>query len=86
MCVLILTPAIFKYLMQDCVIKYNKTWNMLYVALTRAESEPVVAVDMELLGKEYKHDDIIESLEPIGFKALNPNHPSHNAEDKLEKA
>ncbi|MGY3913818.1 UvrD-helicase domain-containing protein [Aeromonas australiensis] len=85
-CVLVLTPAIFKYLMQDGVTKYNKTWNMVYVALTRAESELVVAVDMELLGKEYKHDDIVESLESIGFKALNPNHPSHNAEDKLEKA
>ncbi|MDX7689558.1 UvrD-helicase domain-containing protein [Aeromonas caviae] len=85
-CVLVLTPAIFKYLMQDGVTKYNKTWNMVYVALTRAESELVVAVDMELLGKEYKHDDIVESLESIGFKTLNPNHPSHNAEDKLEKA
>lgn len=85
-CVLVLTPAIFKYLMQVGVTKYNKTWNMVYVALTRAESELVVAVDMDLLGKEYKHDYIVESLESIGFKALNPNHPSHKAEECLEKA
>lgn len=85
-CVLVLTPAIFKYLMQDGVTKYNKTWNMVYVALTRTESELVVAVDMELLGKEYKHDDIVEGLESIGFKALNPNLQSHKAEEKLEKA
>ena len=82
-CVLVLTPAIFKCLMQDGVTKYNKTWNMVYVALTRAESELVVAVDMDLLGKEYKHDDIVESLESIGFEALNPNLPSHKAEEKL---
>jgi superfamily I DNA/RNA helicase len=85
-CVLVLTPAIFKCLMQDRVTKFNKTWNMVYVALTRAESELVVAVDMELLGKEYKHDDIVESLESIGFKALNPNTPSHKAVDELENA
>lgn len=80
-CVLVLTPAIFKYLMQDGVTKYNKTWNMVYVALTRAESELVVAVDMELLGKEYKHDDIIESLESIGFKVLSPNLSNHKTEE-----
>lgn len=85
-CVLVLTPAIFKCLMQDGVTKYNKTWNMVYVALTRAESELVVAVDMNLLGKEYKHDDIVESLESIGFEVLNANLPNHKAEDKLEQA
>ncbi|OOE39222.1 DNA helicase UvrD [Salinivibrio kushneri] len=79
-CVLVLTPAIFKCLMQDGVTKFNKTWNMVYVALTRAESELVVAVDMELLGKEHKHDDIVESLETIGFEVLNPNLPNHKAE------
>lgn len=84
-CVLILTSAILKCLMQDSVTKYNKTWNMVYVALTRAESELVVAVDMNLFGKEYKHDDIIESLESIGFEALNPNHPNHKTEEKLEE-
>lgn len=84
-CVLVLTPAIFKYLMQDGVTKYNKTWNMVYVALTRAESELVVAVDMNLLGKEYKHDDIVESLESIGFEVLNPNLPNHKTEEKLEE-
>lgn len=76
-CVLVLTPAIFKYLMQDGVEKYNKIWNMLYVALTRAESELVVALDMNLFGKEYKHDDIVESLKSIGFEALTLNHPNH---------
>ena len=85
-CVLVLTPAILKCLMQDGVTKFNKTWNMVYVALTRAESELVVAVDMDLFGKEYKHDDIVESLESVGFDALNPNHPNHKAEEKLEEA
>lgn len=79
-CVLVLTPAIFKCLMQDGVTKYNKTWNMVYVALTRAETELVVAVDMNLLGKEYKHDDIVESLESLGFEALNPNLPHHKTD------
>lgn len=79
-CVLVLTPAIFKCLMQDGVTKFNKTWNMVYVALTRAESELVLAVDMDLLGKVYKHDDIVESLESIGFEVLNPNLPNHKAE------
>lgn len=83
-CVLVLTPAIFKCLMKDDVIEFNKTWNMVYVALTRAESELVVAVDMDLLGKEYKHDDIVKSLESIGFEMLNPNHPNHKAEENLK--
>ncbi|CCN91919.1 conserved hypothetical protein [Vibrio nigripulchritudo SFn27] len=82
-CVLILTPAIFKYLMQDGVEKFNKTWNMVYVALTRAQSELVVAVDMDLLGKKYKHDDIVEGLKSIGFEELNPNHPNHKTEEKF---
>ena len=85
-CVLVLTPAIFKCLMQNGVTKYNKTWNMVYVALTRAESELVIAVDMDLFGKEYKHDDIVESLESIGFEPLNPNLPSNKTEQKLEEA
>lgn len=85
-CVLVLTPAIFKCLMQDGVTKYNKTWNMVYVAITRAESELVVAVDMDLLGKEYKHDDIVESLESIGFEVLNPSLPNHKTEEKSKKA
>lgn len=83
-CVLVLTPAIFKCLIQDGVAKYNKTWNMVYVALTRAESELVVAVDMDLFGKEYKHDDIVKSLESIGFEALNPDLPNHKPEEKLD--
>jgi superfamily I DNA/RNA helicase len=85
-CVLVLTPAIFKCLMQDGVTKFNKTWNMVYVALTRAESELVVAVDMDLLGNEYKHDDIVKSLESIGFEVLNPNLPNPKSEEKLEEA
>lgn len=84
-CVLVLTPAIFKCLMQDGVTKYNKTWNMVYVALTRAESELVIAVDMDLLGKEYKHDDIVDSLESIGFEVLNPNLQNQKTEEKLEE-
>lgn len=83
-CVLVLTPAIFKCLLQDAVTKFNKTWNMVYVALTRAESELVVAVDMDLLGNKYKHDDIVKSLESIGFEVLNPNLPDHKNEEKLE--
>jgi superfamily I DNA/RNA helicase len=84
-CVLVLTPPIFKYLMQDGVTKYNKTWNMVYVALTRAKSELVVAVDMSLLGKEYKHNDIVESLETIGFEALNQNFTNYSNEEKLDE-
>jgi ATP-dependent exoDNAse (exonuclease V) beta subunit len=71
--------------MQDGVTKYNKTWNMVYVALTRAKSELVVAVDMSLLGKEYKHNDIVESLETIGFEALNQNFTNYSNEEKLDE-
>ncbi len=85
-CVLVLTPAIFKCLMQDGVTKFNKTWNMVYVALTRAEFELVVAVDMDLFSKEYKHDDIVESLESVGFEVLSPNLPNPKTEEKLEEA
>lgn len=72
--------------MQDGVTKYNKIWNMVYVALTRAESELVVAVDMDLLGNKYKHDNIVKSLESIGFEVLNPNLPNHKTEEKLKEA
>ena len=72
--------------MQDGVTKFNKTWNMVYVALTRAEFELVVAVDMDLFSKEYKHDDIVESLESVGFEVLSPNLPNPKTEEKLEEA
>ncbi|WP_444912431.1 UvrD-helicase domain-containing protein [Microbulbifer sp. PAAF003] len=85
-CVLVLTPVIFKCLMQDGVTKFNKTWNMVYVALTRAESELVVAVDMDLLGNKYKHDDIVQRLKSIGFEELNPNLSNQETEEKLEEA
>jgi superfamily I DNA/RNA helicase len=85
-CVLVLTPAILKCLMQDGVDKYNGTWNMIYVALTRAESELVVAVDMDLLGKKHELDDIVESLESIGFEALDSKLPNHKTEEKLEES
>ena len=84
-CVLVLTPAIFKCLMQDGVTKFNKTWNMVYVALTRAESELVVAVDMDLFGND-KHNNIVKGLESIGFEVLNQNLPNHKIEEKLEEA
>ncbi|HEK0687113.1 TPA: hypothetical protein SMS15_002127 [Proteus mirabilis] len=79
---MVLTPVIFKCLIQDGVTKYYKTWN----SVNRTESELVIAVDMDLLGKEYKHDDIVERLESIEIEVLNPNHPNHKTEDKLEKA
>lgn len=67
-CILVLTPGIQKCLMQNGVTKYNKTWNMVYVALTRAASELVVAVDMELLDKEFNLDDVVGGLESLGFE------------------
>lgn len=68
-CILVLTPGIYKCLMQKKgVIKYNKTWNMVYVALTRALSELVVAVDMELLDKEFSLEEVVNDLEALNFE------------------
>jgi superfamily I DNA/RNA helicase len=67
--ILVLTPGIHKYLMQNGATKYNKTWNMVYVALTRAASELVIAVDMELFDKELNLDKVINDLHSLGFKA-----------------
>lgn len=67
-CILVLTPGIHKYLMQNGITKYNQTWNMVYVALTRATSELVIAVDMGLLDKEFNLDVVVNDLESLGFK------------------
>ena len=67
-CILVLTPGIHKCLMQNGVTKYNQTWNMVYVALTRAASELVIAVDMDLLNKEFNLDDVVNDLESLGFE------------------
>ena len=67
-CILVLTPGIHKCLMQNGVTKYNKTWNMVYVALTRAASELVIAVDMSLLDKEFNLDGVVNDLEALGFE------------------
>lgn len=67
-CILVLTPGIHKCLMQNGVPKYNQTWNMVYVALTRAASELVIAVDMSLLNKEFKLDVVVNDLEALGFE------------------
>jgi superfamily I DNA/RNA helicase len=67
-CILVLTAGIHKYLMQNDATKYNKTWNMVYVALTRAASELVIAVDMDLLDKEFNLNDVVNDLESLGFK------------------
>ncbi|MBD2798322.1 DEAD/DEAH box helicase, partial [Xenorhabdus sp. 18] len=50
-CILVLTPSIHKYLMQSGIKnseKYNKMWNLVYVALTRTKSNFIVAVDKDL--------------------------------------
>ncbi|MGK0272105.1 MAG: hypothetical protein ACI88H_002771 [Cocleimonas sp.] len=67
-CILVLTPGIYKCLMQNGATKHNKIWNMVYVALTRAASELVVAVDMELLDKEFSLDDVVNDLESLRFE------------------
>jgi hypothetical protein len=54
--------------MQNGATKHNKIWNMVYVALTRAASELVVAVDMELLDKEFSLDDVVNDLESLRFE------------------
>tara|TARA_B110000908_G_scaffold84264_1_gene100693 strand:- start:237 stop:1658 length:1422 start_codon:yes stop_codon:yes gene_type:complete len=68
-CILVLTPGIYKCLMQKKgVTKYNKTWNMVYVALTRALSELVVAVDMKLLDKEFVLEEVVNDLKTLEFE------------------
>ena len=68
-CILVLTPGIYKCLMQKKgVTKYNKTWNMVYVALTRALSEVVLAVDMKLLDKEFSLEEVVNDLETLKFE------------------
>jgi len=68
-CILVLTPGIHKCLIQNGATKYNQTWNMVYVALTRAESELVIAVDIDLFDKESNLDNVMNDLELLGFKA-----------------
>jgi superfamily I DNA/RNA helicase len=69
-CILILTPAIHRYLMQRDVTKYNKTWNMVYVALTRTKSDLIIAIDNELLRDTFTPDEVISDLLSLGFSKL----------------
>jgi len=73
-CVLVLTQAIYKYLVKDKlkpVDVYNRTWNMVYVALTRSRSELVIAIDKALFTDDPSADDIVTGIEALGFERLD---------------
>ncbi|MEX2490014.1 MAG: UvrD-helicase domain-containing protein [Pseudomonadales bacterium] len=77
-CVLIISPNTYKYLTQSNLTKenrHNKVWNKLYVAITRAKSEFVVAFDHELFQEfEVSIGEIRGKLVGLGFK----EHTSQN--------
>ncbi|GAB5501074.1 MAG: hypothetical protein PsegKO_33850 [Pseudohongiellaceae bacterium] len=74
-CVLIISPNTYKYLTQSNLTqenRHNKIWNKLYVAITRAKSEFVVAIDHELFQDfEVSIREIRGNLERLGFDALS---------------
>jgi len=74
MSVLVLTQGIYKYLMKDKVEpnnEYNKTWNMVYVALTRSKSELVIAIDEALFTGKPSVSDVIKGIEALGFERFD---------------
>lgn len=70
-CVLVITEGIYKFLTKENLgnsDKYNKTWNTVYVALTRAKSELIIAIDHRLFDGKRPIIDVITGLERLGFK------------------
>lgn len=54
-CLLVLTPNLFKYVARKSGIKrYNKEWNKVYVALTRAKKELIFIVDHDIILPELR--------------------------------
>lgn len=73
-CILVLTPSIHRYLMKKDIKnseKYNKMWNMVYVALTRTKENLIIAVDKEVMTQAYSYDTIISDLQFLGFTELD---------------
>jgi len=71
--VLVLTQGIYKYLVKDKIKpddEHNKTWNMVYVALTRSKSELVIAIDQSLFTDRPSVGDVINGIETLGFERL----------------
>jgi superfamily I DNA/RNA helicase len=72
-CVLILTSNTYKYLMQTTLSpsdKFNKEWKRVYVALTRAKREIMIALDHTVFAT---HDisTIKADIESLGFIQIN---------------
>jgi ATP-dependent exoDNAse (exonuclease V) beta subunit len=51
--------------------EHNKTWNMVYVALTRSKSELVIAIDKALFTGKPSVGDVINGIEALNFKRLD---------------
>ena len=72
-CVLVITEGIYKFLTKENlkkIDKYNKTWNIVYVALTRTKSDIIIAIDKDLFDGKRPISDVIKGLENLGFRRL----------------
>lgn len=73
-CIFILTPNTYRYLTQTGLKseqRFNKEWKKVYVVLTRANKEFIVALDHELFsGTDLSVDVVREGLLAAGFSAV----------------
>lgn len=79
-CVLVITEGIYKVLTKEKLKAedhHNKTWNMVYVALTRAKSDLVLAIDHNLFTEKRTVNDVIEGIERLGFNKLKLSEHGH---------
>lgn len=76
-CVLVLTPTMYKYLTQTGLSKsdqFNRNWKKIYVAITRAKREFVVALDHSLFeGSQFKTEEVRNALLEFEFEEMIDN-------------
>jgi len=72
-CIIILTPNIYKYLIQDNLKEaeiFNKIWKQVYVALTRTEKNLIIVLDEDIFSVG-KINNIKVELQSIGFTPIS---------------
>lgn len=85
-CVLVITEGIYKVLTKENLKesdKYNKIWNMVYVALTRTKSTLIIAIDNDLFDGKRPISDVITGLEKLGFRKLELANDSRDSKWKF---
>lgn len=75
-CVLIISPNTYKYLTQtgiDNSGRFNKIWKKIYVAITRAQCEFIIAFDHSLFENfDTPAEEVRAALINLGFEAIEP--------------